>query len=176
MFFDEILHGTQYYRAPTPLPEEWEGDLAKLEAINVGTIQIRINWRWNEKREDEYDFSDVDALMSLAEKYNKKVIIKFLLECAPQYVFEQYSGTRIGAKGEQLRGGAHGAFYGGWRPCFTNPFVQERAVKFVEEVAKRYANRPSIILWNAWNEIRNKPIEDCFCPHCRKRTTHKETK
>lgn len=27
MFFDEIFHGTQYYRAPTPLPEEWEGDV-----------------------------------------------------------------------------------------------------------------------------------------------------
>ena len=168
MFFDEIIHGTQYYRAPTPLPDEWEGDIAKLENINVDAIQIRINWRWNEKREDDYDFSDVDALLSIAENYGKKVIIKFLLECAPQYVFEKYGGTRIGPKGEQLRGGSHGAFYGGWRPCFTNPFVQERAVKFVEQVAKRYANRPSIILWNAWNEIRNKPVEDCFCPHCRK--------
>ncbi|MBR4942440.1 MAG: beta-galactosidase, partial [Clostridia bacterium] len=115
-----------------------------------------------------YDFSDVDRVMELAEKYNKKVVIKFLLECAPQYVFDKYGGTRIGPKGELLRGGYHGAFYGGWRPCFTNPFVQERAIAFVEEVAKRYANRKNIILWNAWNEIRNRPIEDCFCPHCRK--------
>ena len=168
MFFNEIIHGTQYYRAPTPLPEEWEGDISKLEAISIDTLQIRINWRWNEKRENEYDFRDVDALLDLAEKYNKKVIIKFLLECAPQYIFDKYGGTRIGAKGEQLRGGAHGAFYGGWRPCFTNPFVQKRAVKFVETVASRYADRKNIILWNAWNEIRNKPIEDCFCPHCRK--------
>ena len=168
MFFKEIIHGTQYYRSPTPLPEEWEGDLARMADFNLDIIQIRINWRNNEIREGEYAFDDVDKLMALAEKYNKKVVMKFLLECAPNYVFHKYGGTRIGPKGEQIRGGYHGAFYGGWRPCFTNPFVQERAVKFVEKVAERYAGHKNLILWNAWNEIRNRPVEDCFCPHCQK--------
>ena len=31
MFFDKIIHGTQYYRAPSPLAEEWEGDIARME-------------------------------------------------------------------------------------------------------------------------------------------------
>ena len=89
---------------------------------NIETLQLRLNWRQNEPREDEYVFDDVDRLMDLAEKYQKKVVIKFLLECAPQYVFDKLGGTRIGPKGEQLRGGSHGAFYvGGWLPCFTNP-------------------------------------------------------
>lgn len=167
MFFNEILYATQYYRAPTPLPDEWEEDLSKLQDIGLDTIQIRINWRWNERRENEYDFSDVDRLMELAEKYDKKVIVKFLLECAPQYIFDKYDGFRVGSKGEKLGAGANGAFYGGWRPCFTNPYVQKRAVKFVEKVAQRYKDRKNLIFWNAWNEIRNKPVEDCFCPHCR---------
>lgn len=168
MIFDNIIHGTQYYRSPTPLPEEWEGDIANMADLHLDVMQIRMNWRWNERKENEYDFSDVDRLMELAEKYDRKVIIKFLLECAPQYIYDTYEGTRIGPRGEKLHGGSHGAFYGGWRPCFTNPMVQQRAVLFVEEVAKRYAGRKNLILWNAWNEIRNKPIEDCYCPHCRK--------
>lgn len=167
MIMDEIIHGTQYYRTPTPLPTEWEEDIANMAEFELDAMQIRINWRWNERIENEYDFSDVDRLMELAEKYNRKVIIKFLLECAPQYIFDKYGGTRIGPRGEQLRGGSHGAFYGGWRPCFTNPKVQERATLFVEKVAERYSGHKNLILWNAWNEIRNKPIEDCFCPHCR---------
>lgn len=167
MHFDEILYATQYYRAPTPLQNEWEGDICNFDNIFLDAFQIRINWRWNEKREGEYDFSDVDALFDLAEKYNKKVIIKFLLECAPQYVFDKYGGTIIGPKGEQIRGGSHGAFYGGWKPCFTNPQVQKRAEIFIAEVVKRYKDRKSLILYNAWNEIRNKPVEECFCPHCR---------
>ena len=168
MFFKEIIHGTQYYRSPTPLPEEWEGDIAKMGDFNIDTLQIRINWRQNETRQGKYDFSDVDEVLALAEKYGKKVVMKLQLECAPQYVFDKFGGTRIGPHGEQIRGGYHGAFYGGWRPCFTNPKVQAAAKKFVEQVAKRYADRESIILWNAWNEIRNRPVEDCFCPHCRK--------
>ena len=168
MFFDEIIHGTQYYRTPTPLPEEWAGDIEKFEEYNIDAFQIRMNWRWNERVEGQYDFSDVDKLLELAVKNNRKVIMKFLLECAPQYVYEKYDGTRIGPKGEKIRPGAHGAFYGGWLPCFTNPKVMERALLFVEEVAKRYAGHPNIILWNAWNEIRNRPVDECFCPECRK--------
>lgn len=167
MYFEEIVHGTQYYRAPTPLPEEWEEDVARMEHFALDAFQIRINWRWNEKQEGVYDFSDVDRLMDLAEKYDRKVIVKLLLECAPQYVFDKYGGTRIGPKGEQYRGGAHGAFYGGWMPCFTNPDVRNAAIRFVEQVAKRYHGRKNVILWNAWNEIRNRPAWECFCPHCR---------
>ncbi len=168
MFFDKIIHGTQYYRTPTPLPEEWAGDIANFEKYNIDAFQIRMNWRWNERIEDEYDFSDVDRLLELAEKNGRKVIMKFLLECAPQYIYEKYDGTRIGVKGEKIRPGTHGAFYGGWMPCFTNPYVWERALKFVEKVSERYAGNENIILWNAWNEIRNRPVGECFCPHCRR--------
>ena len=93
MKFDRIIHATQYYRAPTPKKDEWEFDISRLSDISLDTFQIRINWRWNERVEGLYDFSDVDELFDLAEKYNKKVIIKFLLECAPQYVFDKYGGT-----------------------------------------------------------------------------------
>lgn len=168
MKFDKIIHATQYYRAPTPKKAEWENDISQLSEISLDTFQIRINWRWNERSEGKYDFSDVDELFDLAEKHEKKVIVKFLLECAPQYVFDKYGGTIIGPKGEEIRGGSHGAFYGGWKPCFTNPEVQKRAALFVEEVVKRYKNRECLILYNAWNEIRNKPVEECFCNHCRK--------
>lgn len=165
---NEFLHATQYYRQPTPLKEEWESDLKRIGEYGLDVIQVRLNWRWNERIEGVYDFADADALIALAEKNNKKVIIKFLLECAPQYVYDKYGGTRIAHDGTKLSPGSHGAFYGGFRPCFTNPYVMERAVKFVEKVAERYSSRKCIVFWNAWNEIRNTPAEECFCPHCRK--------
>ena len=168
MFFDKIIYGTQYYRSPTPLKEEWAGDIANLKDYGLSVMQIRINWRNNERTEGNYDFSDIDELLGLAEKNGVKVIMKFLLECAPQYVFDKLGGARIGSKGEVLRGGYHGAFFGGWKPCFNNPYVKAAARKFVEKVAERYSGNKNIILWNVWNEPRNKPVEECFCPHCRK--------
>jgi beta-galactosidase GanA len=57
-----------------------------MEEFNIDAFQIRMNWRWNERKEDEYDFSDVDKLLELAEKNGRKVMMKFLLECAPLYI------------------------------------------------------------------------------------------
>lgn len=167
--FSELLYGTQYYRAPTPLAEEWDGDLAKMGEYHLETIQLRLNWRQNERVEGVYDFGDVDRLMDLAEKHGRKVVIKFLLECAPQYVFDKYGGARMGPAGEVLRPQSIGAFYsGGWLPCFTNPKVAERAARFVEEVVRRYRDRRHLVMWNAWNEPRCKPLAECFCDSCRR--------
>ena len=166
---DHFYYATQYYRSPTPLQDEWETDLANLGEYHLNTIQIRINWRNNERREDEYDFSDIDKLLALAHKYHKKVFMKFILECAPQYIFDKYKSYRIGAKGEIYRGGYHSAFYGGWLPCYTKPVVRERMAKFVHKVVERYANNPDIVLWNVWNEPRNRPADECFCDECRKK-------
>lgn len=165
---NHFYYATHYYRAPSPLEDEWEEDLANLGKYHLNTIQIRINWRNNERREDEYDFSDVDKLLELARKYNKKVFMKFVLECAPQYIFDKYKAFRIGPKGEVFRGGYHSAFYGGWLPCYTKPAVRERMRKFVLKVVERYHSNPDIVLWNVWNEPRNRPVEECFCDDCRK--------
>ena len=166
MFFNEILYGTQYYRSPTPLKEEWAGDLADLQKYSLNVFQIRINWRNNERKRGVYDFFDVDELLRLAKKNGLKVCMKFMLECAPQYVFDELGGMRTGAKGEKLRGGYHGAFFGGFKPCFNNPEVKEAAERFVKKTVERYYQNKDIILWNVWNEPRNRPIEECFCEHC----------
>lgn len=163
---DQFVFGTQYYRAPTPLPEEWEYDLQKMEDAGLDTIQIRIQWRWNERREGEYYFTDVDRLFDLAEKHNKQVIIKFMLETAPDYIFKKYAGTRQDMHGVPIRPGAHGAFYvGGWWPCFDNPQVVNKAIEFVTVFTNRYKERRNLLLWNIWNEPRRRPIGDCGCPH-----------
>lgn len=169
MFFDHILYGTQYYRAPTPLPKEWDKDMENIERIGIDTVQIRIQWRYNEPREGEYKFDDIDGLFATAKKHGLKVIFKFLLETAPQYVYDKYDGYRVAADNTIIRGSSHGAFYvGGWLPCFTNPDVNAAAMRFVETMVKRYKDEPNLILWHVWNEPRNRPVGECYCKHCRK--------
>ena len=83
MFFEEIVHGTQYYRSPTPLPEEWEGDISNLADYSLDAFQIRINWRWNERVEGVYDFSDVDELEQRGEicaGFDDEIFLEFKLE------------------------------------------------------------------------------------------------
>lgn len=162
----DFVYGTQYYRAPTPLPEEWEKDFKNFSRHGLNTIQLRLQWRQHEKRRGEYDFSDSDRLFDLAEKYHIKIIVKLMLENAPDYVFHELNGRRIGLNGIPLTEGAHGAFYiGGWRPCFDNPDVMQSALRFVEKTVTRYRNKQVLLYWNIWNEPRSKPIGDCCCEH-----------
>ncbi len=162
---DRYVFGIQYYRAPTPLPEEWAEDLEQIKILGLNAVQIRVQWRWNERREGEYDFSDVDRLFDMAEKSGQNVIIKFMLETAPDYIFRRYHGSRCDMNGKPLRAGGHGAFYiGGWWPCFDNPEVMERAQEFVRVCVRRYCQRENLLLWNIWNEPRVRPIGDCGCP------------
>ena len=169
-YFDNIVYGTQYYRAPTPLEPEWEQDIIRMGELDIEALQIRVQWRQNERGEDNYYFDDVDKLFDLAEKHNKKVVFKFLLENAPQYIFDKYDGTRLNADGTPIMPSSHGAFYiGGWLPCFDNEKVVERARKFVRVFTERYYKRSSLILWNVWNEPRTRPVGDCCCEHCKKR-------
>jgi beta-galactosidase GanA len=163
---NNFVYGSQYYRAPTPLPDEWEYDMEKMEDAGIDTIQFRIQWRWNERIEDQYTFDDIDRLFELSEKYKKKVIIKFLMENAPDYIFHKYHGYRKDMHGNPMNPGAHCAFYiGGWIPCFDNPKVIERAKKFVSVFVDRYKNKKNLILWNIWNEPRSRPIGECGCKH-----------
>lgn len=161
--------GTQYYRQPTPLPEEWSDDLKKIKALGLEYIQLRPQWRWHERHEGHYNWSDIDRLMDLAQKNGLKVIFKFMLETAPDYVFKKYRGYRVGLKGETLWPVANGAFYvGGWIPCFDHPDVMSRALDFVRDGAKRYKDHDALALWHAWNEPRARPVGECTCDHSRR--------
>ena len=63
---DALVYGTQYYRAPTPLPADWPADLAQAADMNLQAIQLRVQWRWHERREGQYKFDDLDRLFELA--------------------------------------------------------------------------------------------------------------
>lgn len=169
MKLKQFIYGTQYYRAPTPLPDEWEDDISKFESLGLNTFQIRTQWRRNEPSEGNYRFDDIDRLFELSRKHKRQVIFKFLLENAPQYIFDKYDGERRGFDGYPIRAGSNGSFYvGGWMPCFENPEVRKAATCFIEECVKRYKNCNELILWNAWNEPRSRPVSDCACKHSMK--------
>ena len=163
---DFFMYGTQYHRAPTPLPGEWEEDLINMGKVGLNTIQLRTQWRWHEPRENEYRFDETDRLFDLSAKHGKKVIFNFLMDCAPDYVFQTYGGARKDMNGLPMNPGAHGAYYvGGWLPCFTNPHVARRAQAFARVFAERYKDRENLLAWKVWKEPRSRPIGDCGCEH-----------
>lgn len=158
--------GTQYYREPTPLPAEWEGDLREISRVGYTHIQLRPQWICHERIRGRESWDDIDQLFELAHKYHLKVILKPMMECAPDWVYSELNGYRIGFGGEHIAPEAHGAFYaGGWLPCFDNPQVREAASQFVQHMAERYREHPAMWFYNAWNEPRSRPLGQCQCEH-----------
>ena len=158
--------GFQYHRAPTPLPEEWDDDLKSISAKGYTHIQFRPQWRWHERIRGVRKWDDLDKLFELAAKNKLSVVLKPMLETAPDWVFRDLNGSRIGFHGVPISPFAHGAYYvGGWWPCFDNPGVVMAASDFVRELVGRYKSHPALWLYDAWNEPVSRPLGQCHCVH-----------
>ncbi|HTL52607.1 MAG TPA: beta-galactosidase, partial [Planctomycetota bacterium] len=158
--------GTQYYRAPTPTPEEWEPDLKAIAAGGLNGVQLRLQWRWIERIRDEFYFDDHDRLVKLCKQNGLTVIIKFICETAPDYVYHELNGTRIDFRGRPILPESNGSMYvGGWLPDFNNPEVMHRAMNFVGRCVSRYRKEDHVVAWHLWNEPRSRPSNDMAGPH-----------
>ena len=163
--YRDIQFVSQYYRAPTPLPEQWADGLKKARDMGLNAVQLRMPWAWHEKQQGQFYLDDIDELMSLAESLGLRVVIKFLLENAPHWVYRLTQCERIDNAGQPIGPGSAAAFYvGGWLPCFDNPALREHANRFIAEVVTRYRGSSALMQWNAWNEPRSRPLGECCCP------------
>ena len=160
-------YGTHYYCPPTPLPEDWAGDFKALSEAGYTHVQFRPLWRWHERRRGELAWDDLDRIFDLAAEHKLRVILKPMLENAPDYVFHELDGVRIGFRGAPLTPFAmNSAYYvGGYMPCFDNPDVLAAAEPFLRLLVERYRSHPALWYYDAWNEPRSRPLGQCHCPH-----------
>jgi beta-galactosidase GanA len=156
--------GIQYYRAPTPLPEEWEADLKRIREMGFTFVQVRPQWRWHERREGEFQWDDLDRLFDLCADCGLQVMFQFMLETAPAWLYEKHRCYRVDLFGNRILPRGHGAFFiGGWLPCFDHPQVRSEAERFIREAVARFSRRENLLLWEAWNEPRSRPVGECCC-------------
>jgi beta-galactosidase len=163
---DFYPYGVQYYRQPTPLPDEWAADLAEIARVGYTHIQLRPQWIWHERIRGRFEWDDLDRLFDLARANGLRVILKPMLETAPDWVYSELNGYRIGFHSIPIDPIGHGCCYpGGWLPCFDNPDVAEAAQRFVRELVTRYKDHPALWFYDAWNEPRSRPAGQCQCRH-----------
>jgi len=167
---DGIYYGTQYYRAPTPVPESWERDIKTAKKLGMTHVQLWCQWRWHERKRGEFLWDDTDRLFDLAEKEGLQVIVMVMLETAPAWLFRKYDCERVDPRGHKICAGPVAAYYvGGWWPCFENPNVRSEAERFITATVNRYSSRKNLLVFHAWNELASKPGGDCACEACKVR-------
>jgi beta-galactosidase len=146
--------GSQYYRAPSPHNEDWEKDLSKMADLGFNMVKFWVQWRWNNPKEDEFYFDDIDQLMDLSEKYNLKVMLNTIFDVAPAWIYQKYQdasmltldGRRIGPQTQPHRQ------IGGLGYCINHPDVQIHFFRFQREVVNRYKDHPALEIWNFGSE------------------------
>lgn len=170
-----IPFGAQYYRAPTPLKEDWVTDLTAFKNQGFNTVKLWVQWRWNMPKEDAYDFSDIDKLLDICQELGIKAVLNIICDVAPAWFYKKYPDSlMITQDGRKLHpqtlsyrqiGGAPG-------PCFHHKEGIEIRRRFIEAAAERYANHPALLCWDLWNEpeltcgvARDPKIENmvCYC-------------
>ncbi len=180
-----IPFGTQYYRAPSPPPSEWEKDLARIAGLGFNTVKFWIQWRWNNPQEGTYVFDDVDALMDIAHARGLRVMLNTIVDVAPAWVYRKYpdasmrtlDGRAVGPQTQPHRQ------IGGLGVCFNNAAVMEHLFRFMETAVERYSAHPALEIWNVASEpeltssmaelrlyaedARNMRDMLCYCDNCR---------
>jgi len=151
--------GIQYYRAPTPLAEEWQADLQRIREMGFTFIQVRPQWRWHERCEGKFQWDDLDRLFDLCADNGLQIMFQFMIETAPAWLYEKHRCYRVDLFGNRILPRGHGAFFvGGWLPCFDYPQVRSEAERFIRAAVSRFSQRENLLLWEAWNEPRSRPV------------------
>jgi len=149
-----VPFGSQYYRAPSPRPEDWAQDLDHMAALGFTMVKYWLQWRWNHPNEDTFYFDDVDRLMDLAAERNLRVMLNTILDVGPAWVYRKYpdasmvtlSGRPVGPQTQPHRQ------IGGLGLCLHHEEVQGHCFRWLDAAVRRYASHPALEIWNVGSE------------------------
>lgn len=149
-----IPFGSQYYRAPSPSPGDWETDLKNFADLGFTMVKFWVQWRWNHPAEDQFYFDDIDRLMEIAAKNKLRVMLNTIFDVAPAWVYQKYpdasmltlDGRRIGPQTQPHRQ------IGGLGLCLNHAEAVAHAFRFLRKTVKRYKNHPALEMWNIGSE------------------------
>lgn len=164
--------GVQYYRPPTPPPEEWERDFERMREHGFNIIRGWFTWSWMNPAPGRYDFAQEDRFIKLCRKHGMKAIILVSLESVPPWVLAEHpeavfidqDGRRYWPEG--FSNTPAGGFPG---LCFDNEPVKGKAIEYLRELVRHYKGNPVVACWEPHNEPILEPArrkfsnEDFFC-------------
>ncbi len=174
-----FIYGAQYYRAPTPKDELWIRDLKLMKAAGFTDVKFWAQWRWSERKEGEFYFGDLDALMELAKGFGLRVTINVICDVCPSYIYEKYPNCRpVDINGQvfierEVSCRQIGGYPG---PCYNHREAFDHRMAFIKELINRYKDHPAMFMWDMWNEPEHNLLKRapkfenlfCYCDNCKK--------
>lgn len=169
-----MYFGTQYYRPPFPDKKFWERDIKHIKALNFNVVKLWAVWNWIEITPKNFNFSELDELVSICKKHGIKVIVNTILEGAPYWTATGYEDSFYRtADGHKVDySGAANMPSGGWPGlCQDSKRALELICRFINKTAAHFKENNTVIAIDVWNEPHLEPMFDysgqflCYCEH-----------
>ena len=169
--------GTEYYRGPTPRPDCWDGDFARLRAAGFRIVRSHSYWNWMEPSPGRYELDDFDRLFDLAERHGLAVWMDVMLAthgACPEWLTRDVPDLRVVTyRGQPVQPFAGAAYpQGGVIHCYDHPAWREHGGALLRHVVTRYRDRPGLLIWGLWDSINLpsawSPMTEgypCYCEH-----------
>ena len=140
--------------------ETWLEDIALMQAAGVDLVSVGIfSWAVLEPREGEYDFSFLDEVLDLLAGAGIDVDLGTPTTVPPAWFWKKYPDSRpVTRGGSTLGNGSRGMV------SPSSPDYRRAAAAITEQLARRYANHPALVLWHVHNEY-GAPISDSYDEH-----------
>lgn len=149
-----VPFGSQYYRAPSPRPEDWARDLDHMARLGFTMVKFWLQWRWNHPEEERFYWEDVDRLMDLAGERDLRVMLNTIVDVGPAWIYAKYpdasmvtlSGRTVGPQTQPHRQ------IGGLGLCLHHEAVQAHCFRWLDAAVRRYSEHPALEIWNVGSE------------------------
>lgn len=151
----EFLFGTQYYRAPTPGPECWEADFARMRELGLSSVKLWLQWRWSHRAPGRFDFGDLDRLMDLAAAHGLRVHVNVILDVAPLWLYDAFPDALpmlTDGRAVQPHEVSHRQIGGSPGPSYHHPGARAARVDFLRAAVLHFRGHPALSAWDVWCE------------------------
>ena len=150
--------GVEYYRAPTPKPDCWDEDFARLSAAGFRVVRSFTYWNWMEPRPGIYELDDFDRMFDLAEKHGLSVWLDIVLGthgACPEWLTRELPDMRVvNHRGQRAESHAGPAYpQGAMIHCYDHPAWREYGGGLLRHVVQRYKDRPNMLIWGLWDGV-----------------------
>jgi beta-galactosidase len=154
-----LCYGGDYN--PEQWPREvWVEDIALMKEAGINLVSVGIfSWVLLEPREGEYDFEWLDHLMDLLDDAGISVDLGTPTAAPPAWFWKKYPQARpVTREGVTLGNGSRGM------ASPSSPEYRRAAANITEQLARRYASHPALVLWHVHNEY-GAPVSDSYDDH-----------
>jgi len=144
---------------------EWGKDIGLMADAGINLVRVgEFAWSLIEKESGRFDFSWLDEIIGLLDKYGMKIILCTPTASPPPWLVEEYPDILLVHANRSRRLLGSRRHY-----CYNNQNFHEHTVNVVREMGKRFYNCPTVFAWHIDNEFANEGTGKCYCQVCREK-------